>query len=152
VKGYVDLGVQEGAALVVDGRDHVVVGAESGYFLGGCLFDRVTASMRIYQEEIFGPVLCVVRVADYEQALQLVNAHEFGNGTAIFTRDGDAADFVARPVGMVGVVCRSGAGCLPFLRWLALSAAAGRKACVSTPSSRPSRRAGPPASAVVRSS
>ena len=104
-KGYVDHGVQEGAALVVDGRDHVVVGAESGYFLGGCLFDRVTASMRIYQEEIFGPVLCVVRAADYEQALQLVNAHEFGNGTAIFTRDGDAAhDFVARvQVGMVGV-------------------------------------------------
>jgi malonate-semialdehyde dehydrogenase (acetylating)/methylmalonate-semialdehyde dehydrogenase len=105
VKGYVDLGVQEGAALVVDGRDHVVAGAEHGYFLGGCLFDRVTASMRIYKEEIFGPVLCIVRAENYEQALQLINDHEFGNGTAIFTRDGDAArDFVqCVQVGMVGV-------------------------------------------------
>ncbi len=105
VKGYVDLGVEEGAELVVDGRDHKVVGGESGFFLGGCLFDRVTASMRIYNEEIFGPVLCVVRVADYEEGLRLINAHEFGNGTAIFTRDGDAArDFVQRvQVGMVGV-------------------------------------------------
>ena len=105
VKGYVDLGVQEGAELVVDGRDHVVAGAEQGFFLGGCLFDRVQASMRIYQEEIFGPVLCIVRAESYEQALQLVNDHEFGNGTAIFTRDGDAArDFVQRvQVGMVGV-------------------------------------------------
>ncbi|HWT15749.1 MAG TPA: CoA-acylating methylmalonate-semialdehyde dehydrogenase, partial [Patescibacteria group bacterium] len=105
VKGYVDLGVQEGAVLLVDGRDHVVAGAENGYFLGGCLFDRVTASMRIYREEIFGPVLCVLRADSYEQALQLINDHEYGNGTAIFTRDGDAArDFVQRvQVGMVGV-------------------------------------------------
>ena len=105
VKGYVDLGVQEGAELVVDGRDHVVAGAEQGFFLGGCLFDRVRPTMRIYREEIFGPVLCIVRAESYEQALQLVNDHEFGNGTAIFTRDGDAArDFVQRvQVGMVGV-------------------------------------------------
>ena len=105
VKGFVDLGVQEGAELVVDGRDHVVSGAEQGFFLGGCLFDRVQPSMRIYKEEIFGPVLCVLRAESFEQALQLINDHEFGNGTAIFTRDGDAAhDFAARvQVGMVGV-------------------------------------------------
>ncbi|MBK7144209.1 MAG: CoA-acylating methylmalonate-semialdehyde dehydrogenase [Xanthomonadales bacterium] len=105
VKGYVDLGVQEGATLVVDGRDHAVAGHEHGFFLGGCLFDRVTPAMRIYREEIFGPVLCVLRADSYEQALQVVNDHEFGNGTAIFTRDGDAArDFVQRvQVGMVGV-------------------------------------------------
>ncbi|MBK8286998.1 MAG: CoA-acylating methylmalonate-semialdehyde dehydrogenase [Ahniella sp.] len=105
VKGYVDLGVQEGAALVVDGRDHVVAGSEEGFFLGGCLFDHVTADMRIYKEEIFGPVLVIVRARDYEHALQLVNDHEYGNGTAIFTRDGDAArEFTQRvQVGMVGV-------------------------------------------------
>lgn len=105
VKGYVDLGVQEGAELVVDGRNFSLAGHEAGYFLGGCLFDRVTAAMRIYREEIFGPVLCVVRVANYEAALNLINTHEYGNGTAIYTRDGDAArDFVQRvQVGMVGV-------------------------------------------------
>lgn len=105
VKNYVDLGVQEGAALVVDGRRHVVKGHEEGFFLGGCLFDRVTAQMRIYREEIFGPVLCIVRAASYEQALALINGHEYGNGAAIFTRDGDAArDFVQRvQAGMVGV-------------------------------------------------
>ena len=105
VKGYVDLGVKEGAKLVVDGRDLKLQGYEKGFFLGGCLFDQVTPSMRIYKEEIFGPVLSVVRAPDYEQALNLVNAHEFGNGTAIFTRDGDAArDFATRvQIGMVGV-------------------------------------------------
>lgn len=105
VKGYVDLGVEEGAQLVVDGRETKVAGGEGGYFLGGCLFDRVNAHMRIYKEEIFGPVLCVVRVADYEEGLRLINEHEYGNGCAIFTRDGDAArDFVQRvQVGMVGV-------------------------------------------------
>ncbi len=105
VSGYVDLGVKEGADLVVDGRGHVVAGNEQGYFLGGCLFDRVTEAMRIYREEIFGPVLCIVRAADYEEGLRLINEHEYGNGTAIFTRDGDAArDFVQRvQVGMVGV-------------------------------------------------
>jgi len=105
VRGYVEQGVKEGAALVVDGRGLRVAGAEGGFFLGGCLFDRVTPEMRIYQEEIFGPVLSIVRVPTVEQALQLVNEHEYGNGTAIFTRDGDVArEFVARvQAGMVGV-------------------------------------------------
>ena len=105
VKGYVDAGVEEGAELVVDGRGQTVDGHEDGFFLGGCLFDNVTPQMRIYREEIFGPVLGVVRVDDYESALELVNEHEFGNGAAIFTRDGDAArDFTNRvKIGMVGV-------------------------------------------------
>ena len=105
VKGYVDEGVREGAELVVDGRDCTVRGHEDGFFLGGCLFDRVQPEMRIYQEEIFGPVLSVVRARDYEEALRLVNEHQFGNGTAIFTRDGDAArDFAQRArIGMIGV-------------------------------------------------
>ncbi|MES2670070.1 MAG: CoA-acylating methylmalonate-semialdehyde dehydrogenase [Pseudomonadota bacterium] len=105
VVGYVDAGVAEGAALVVDGRGHTVDGHDNGFFLGGCLFDRVTADMRIYREEIFGPVLCVMRVADFDAALDLVNAHEYGNGTAIFTRDGGAARAFAHRVqaGMVGV-------------------------------------------------
>jgi len=105
VKGYVDIGVQEGAELVVDGRDFQAEGHEDGYFVGGCIFDKVTPEMRIYKEEIFGPVLGVVRVDSYEEALKLVNDHEFGNGTAIFTRDGDAArDFTNRTqIGMVGV-------------------------------------------------
>jgi malonate-semialdehyde dehydrogenase (acetylating)/methylmalonate-semialdehyde dehydrogenase len=95
VKGYVDLGVDEGADLVCDGRDLVVDGHENGYFLGPCLFDRVTADMRIYQEEIFGPVLCVVRAESEEQAMQLIDDHEYGNGTCIFTRDGEAARYFA---------------------------------------------------------
>ena len=105
VRGYVDTGVDEGATLVVDGREEVVSGNEDGFFLGGCLFDRVTPEMRIYREEIFGPVLGIVRADDYEEALDLVNRHEFGNGAAIFTRDGDAArDFTNRVrIGMVGV-------------------------------------------------
>jgi malonate-semialdehyde dehydrogenase (acetylating)/methylmalonate-semialdehyde dehydrogenase len=105
VRGYVDQGVKEGATLVVDGRDLKVPGGEGGFFLGGCLFDQVTPAMKIYREEIFGPVLAVVRVPTVERALQLVNEHEFGNGTAIFTRDGDVArEFVARvQAGMVGV-------------------------------------------------
>ena len=105
VTGYVEQGVKEGATLVVDGRGRQVEGGEGGFFLGGCLFDRVTPSMRIYREEIFGPVLSVVRVATAEEALQLVNAHEYGNGTAIFTRDGGVArEFVNRvQAGMVGV-------------------------------------------------
>ena len=104
VKGYVDLGVQEGAKLVVDGRGFKMQGYEEGYYVGGCLFDEVRPEMRIYREEIFGPVLSVVRVPDYATALQLVNDHEFGNGTAIFTRDGDAARAFAHDVkiGMVG--------------------------------------------------
>jgi len=105
VKGYVDLGVEEGADLVVDGRDLVVEGHENGYFLGGCLFDKVTAGMRIYKEEIFGPVLCVLRAESQEQAMQLIDDHEYGNGTCIFTRDGEAARYFADNVrvGMVGI-------------------------------------------------
>ncbi len=105
VRGYVDLGVEEGAELVVDGRDIDVPGHPGGFYLGGCLFDKVESRMRIYREEIFGPVLVVVRVADFESALALVNAHEYGNGTAIFTRDGDTARTFSSRVqaGMVGV-------------------------------------------------
>ena len=102
VRGYVDLGVEEGAELVVDGRQ---APRQDGFFLGATLFDKVEPSMRIYQEEIFGPVLSVVRVSDFETALNLVNEHEYGNGTAIFTRDGDAARVFSTRVkaGMVGV-------------------------------------------------
>ena len=105
VKGYVDLGVKEGAELVVDGRDVRLQGYEKGYFMGGCLFDRVTDQMRLYKEEVFGPVLSVVRAKDFEEAVRLPSEHEYGNGVAIFTRDGDAArDFTNRvQVGMVGV-------------------------------------------------
>jgi len=105
VKGYVDLGVKEGAKLLVDGRNFKMQGYENGFYMGGCLFDEVTPEMRIYKEEIFGPVLSVVRANTYEEALRLPNDHEYGNGVAIFTRDGDAArDFAARVnVGMVGV-------------------------------------------------
>jgi len=105
VKGYVTLGVEEGAELVVDGRGLSVPGHEDGFFLGGCLFDRVTPSMRIYQEEIFGPVLCLVRAHDFNEALGMVSGHEFGNGASIFTRDGKTArEFTDRvQAGMVGV-------------------------------------------------
>ena len=105
VKGYVDIGVKEGAKLVVDGRGFKMQGYENGYYMGGCLFDNVTKDMRIYKEEIFGPVLSVVRAKTYEEGLALANDHEYGNGVAIFTRDGDAArDFAARvQVGMVGI-------------------------------------------------
>jgi malonate-semialdehyde dehydrogenase (acetylating) / methylmalonate-semialdehyde dehydrogenase len=105
VKSYVDLGVKEGAKLLVDGRNFKMQGYENGNFMGGCLFDHVTPEMRIYKEEIFGPVLAVVRAKDYEEAVRLPSEHEYGNGVAIFTRDGDAArDFVNRvAVGMVGV-------------------------------------------------
>jgi malonate-semialdehyde dehydrogenase (acetylating)/methylmalonate-semialdehyde dehydrogenase len=105
VKGYVDTGVSEGAKLVVDGRGLKVSGREKGFFLGGCLFDDVKPSMRIYREEIFGPVLGVTRVKDFEEALALINGHEFGNGVCIFTRDGDAArEFATRvQIGMVGI-------------------------------------------------
>ncbi len=105
VKGYVDVGIKEGADLVVDGRDFSMQGYENGYFIGGCLFDNVTKDMSIYKDEIFGPVLSVVRAKDYEEGLDLAMTHEYGNGAAIFTRDGDAArDFSARiNIGMVGV-------------------------------------------------
>jgi malonate-semialdehyde dehydrogenase (acetylating)/methylmalonate-semialdehyde dehydrogenase len=105
VRDYIDIGVAEGAKLAVDGRGFKMQGYEDGFFIGGTLFDNVTPDMKIYQDEIFGPVLVVVRAENYEDALALPNEHEYGNGVAIFTRDGDAArDFVSRvQVGMVGV-------------------------------------------------
>ena len=105
VRGYVDLGVKEGAKLVVDGRDLKLQGYENGFFFGGCLFDDVRIDMRIYREEIFGPVLSVVRTPDLASATRMINAHEYGNGVAIFTGDGGAArDFTnAVQIGMVGV-------------------------------------------------
>jgi malonate-semialdehyde dehydrogenase (acetylating) / methylmalonate-semialdehyde dehydrogenase len=105
VAGYVEKGVAEGAELLVDGRGLTVPGHPGGFWLGGSLFDRVTREMTIYREEIFGPVLAVVRVPDYRSAVDLINRHEYGNGTAIFTRDGDAARTFAHEieVGMVGV-------------------------------------------------
>jgi malonate-semialdehyde dehydrogenase (acetylating) / methylmalonate-semialdehyde dehydrogenase len=105
VRNYVDIGVKEGAKLVVDGRGFKLQGYENGNFIGGCLFDEVTPDMRIYKEEIFGPVLSVVRAKDYEEAVRLPSEHDYGNGVAIFTRDGDTArDFTERVnVGMVGV-------------------------------------------------
>ncbi len=105
VRNYVDIGVQEGATLAVDGRGFKMQGYENGFYMGGCLFDNVTRDMRIYKEEIFGPVLSVVRAHDFDEALRLPSEHEYGNGVAIFTRDGDSArEFAARVnVGMVGV-------------------------------------------------
>lgn len=105
VKGYVETGIKEGAELLVDGRDFSMQGYENGFYMGGCLFDKVTKDMTIYKEEIFGPVLSVVRAKSYEEGLTLANDHEYGNGVAIFTQDGDAArDFTSRvEVGMVGV-------------------------------------------------
>ncbi|HVR50391.1 MAG TPA: CoA-acylating methylmalonate-semialdehyde dehydrogenase [Pseudorhodoferax sp.] len=105
IEGYIDIGVKEGAELVVDGRGHKVAGHEQGFFTGGTLFDKVTPEMRIYKEEIFGPVLACVRVPDFAAAVDLINKHEFGNGTACFTRDGNVAREFARriQVGMVGI-------------------------------------------------
>ena len=105
VKGYVDLGVKEGAKLVVDGRNLKLQGYENGYYIGGCLFDQVTKDMRIYKEEIFGPVLSVVRVKDFDEAVQLINDHEFGNGTSVYTRDGDVGRTFASKIkiGLVGI-------------------------------------------------
>jgi malonate-semialdehyde dehydrogenase (acetylating)/methylmalonate-semialdehyde dehydrogenase len=105
VRGYVDLGVKEGADLVVDGRGLKLQGYEDGFFLGGCLFDNVTPDMRIYKEEIFGPVLAVMRAPDVATATKLINAHQYGNGVALFTNDGGVArDFAqAIQIGMVGI-------------------------------------------------
>ncbi|MSQ76588.1 MAG: CoA-acylating methylmalonate-semialdehyde dehydrogenase [Rhodoferax sp.] len=105
VKGYVNQGVMEGATLLVDGRGVKVPGHEDGYFLGPCLFDNVKPGMVIYQEEIFGPVLGIVRVQTLQEAMDLIDAHEYGNGTCIFTRDGEAARYFSDNilVGMVGV-------------------------------------------------
>ena len=107
VKGYIDLGVEEGAELVVDGRDFKCnkQGYENGYYFGGCLFDKVRPEMKSYQDEIFGPVLQVLHAEDFDQAIAIPNQHRYGNGTAIFTRDGDAARTFADKVevGMVGI-------------------------------------------------
>jgi len=105
VKGYVDIGVKEGAKLITDGRSLKLQGYENGYYIGGCLFDHVKKDMRIYKEEIFGPVLSVIRAKNFEEALSLVNEHEFGNGVAIFTRDGGTGRTFASKVqvGMVGI-------------------------------------------------
>jgi malonate-semialdehyde dehydrogenase (acetylating) / methylmalonate-semialdehyde dehydrogenase len=105
VKGYVAQGVNEGASLVVDGRNVKVPGHENGFFLGACLFDNVKPEMVVYKEEIFGPVLGIVRVKTLQEAMDLINAHEYGNGTCIFTRDGEAARYFTDNilVGMVGV-------------------------------------------------
>lgn len=105
VASYIQTGVDEGAELVVDGRQTTIEGAGDGYFIGGTLFDHVTPKMRIHSEEIFGPVLAIARVASFDDAVSMINAHEYGNGTAIFTRDGDAARQYCEQiqVGMVGV-------------------------------------------------
>jgi malonate-semialdehyde dehydrogenase (acetylating)/methylmalonate-semialdehyde dehydrogenase len=105
VESYVDIGVKEGADLAVDGRKIKIKDYENGYYIGGCLFDNVKKNMRIYKEEIFGPVLSVVRAEDFNEAISLVNDHEFGNGVSIFTRDGDTGRTFANKVkiGMVGI-------------------------------------------------
>ena len=105
IEGYIQAGVDEGATLLADGRGFSVQGHEDGFWIGPTLFDHVSKDMAIYRNEIFGPVLSVVRAADYDEALRLCTDNEFGNGVAIFTRDGDAArDFATRvDVGMVGV-------------------------------------------------
>ena len=133
IENYIGIGVDEGAELLVDGRGATVEGHPNGFWVGATLFDRVTPDMRIYKEEIFGPVLCIARAADYEEALRLPSEHEYGNGVAIFTRDGDTArDFPTRlEVGMVGI--------LPFEfrnRHLVLGLAS-RPASRSEPASRP---------------
>jgi malonate-semialdehyde dehydrogenase (acetylating) / methylmalonate-semialdehyde dehydrogenase len=105
VKNYVDIGEKEGAKLIVDGRNLKLQGYERGYYIGGCLFDHVTKDMKIYKEEIFGPVLSVVRAKNFDEALKLVNDHEFGNGASIFTRDGDSGrTFSSKAkIGMIGI-------------------------------------------------
>jgi malonate-semialdehyde dehydrogenase (acetylating)/methylmalonate-semialdehyde dehydrogenase len=105
VEGYIEAGVKEGAELLVDGRGASLQGYENGFFVGGTLFDRVTTDMSIYRDEIFGPVLSVARAGDFDAAVDMINGHEYGNGVAIFTRDGDAArTFTDRvDVGMIGV-------------------------------------------------
>ena len=105
VSSYIDAGAAEGAQLVVDGRGLKLQGYDNGFWLGGTLLDRVTPQMSVYRDEIFGPVLSVVRARDYEDAVALINSNPYANGTALFTRDGDAArDFAGRiQVGMVGI-------------------------------------------------
>jgi malonate-semialdehyde dehydrogenase (acetylating)/methylmalonate-semialdehyde dehydrogenase len=105
VLGYVEAGVREGADLVVDGRDSLPAGTEQGFFMGACLFDKVGTDMTIYREEIFGPVLSIVRVPDFETALKIVDENPYGNGAAIFTRQGAAARAFAEQaqIGMIGI-------------------------------------------------
>ncbi len=105
VRGYIEHGIKEGATLAVDGRSLKVKGFEDGFFVGGCIFDRVTPAMKIYRDEIFGPVLSVVRVPDLDEGIRLISENEYGNGASIFTRDGGAArEFTSRvQIGMVGV-------------------------------------------------
>ena len=105
VKNYIDIGIKEGAKLVADGRDYKLQGYENGYFIGPTLFDLVKNNMKIYKEEIFGPVLTVVRVKSYNEAIEMVNQHPFGNGTSIYTQDGDVARHFTTnsKIGMVGV-------------------------------------------------
>ena len=105
VRDYIAQGVAEGADLVVDGRDFTLQGYENGFFLGACLFDNVTADMVTYKEEIFGPVLQIVRANDFEDAVNLPSKHQYGNGVAVFTRDGNTArEFASRVnVGMIGI-------------------------------------------------
>lgn len=105
VSAYVGTGIEEGAKLVVDGRDLKIAGYEQGFFIGGCLFDQVNTEQTIYKEEIFGPVLCIVRVDSLEEAMRIINEHEYGNGTCIFTRDGESARLFSDQVevGMVGI-------------------------------------------------
>jgi malonate-semialdehyde dehydrogenase (acetylating) / methylmalonate-semialdehyde dehydrogenase len=105
IERYIDVGVEEGATLVSDGRGHTVEGHEKGFFTGATLFDHVEPTMRIYKEEIFGPVLSCVRAKDFAEAVQLINDHEFGNGVSCYTRDGNVAREFSRRilVGMVGI-------------------------------------------------
>ncbi|STQ10069.1 methylmalonate-semialdehyde dehydrogenase [Enterobacter cloacae] len=139
--GYIDSGEAQGANLRVDGRSFSVQGHEKGYFVGPTLFDNVTPEMTIYKEEIFGPVLSVVRVADYASAVDLINRHEYGNGSAIFTRDGGCARRFCEEVqaGMVGVNVpipvrwRSTVSAAGSARFLAHSTCTVTTACVSTP-------------------
>ena len=105
VKNYIDIGVKEGATLVQDGRNYHLQGYENGYFIGPTLFDNVTKNMKIYEDEIFGPVLSVVRASTYNEAIELINNHPYGNGTSIYTQDGDVARHFTTnaKIGMVGV-------------------------------------------------
>lgn len=150
VKAYVAIGVQEGATILVDGRDFTPPGFESGFYMGGCLFEGLRPPMRIYREEIFDPVLCVLRATDWAEALALVDNHEYGNGVAIYTRDGATApDFASRvQVGMVASTCpsrrRSRITVLAAasIRSSATSASTAPTRFASAPRPRPSWRAG----------
>ena len=106
IENYISKGVEEGATLIEDGRNYKIQGYENGYFVGPTLFDNVTKNMSIYKDEIFGPVVCVVRAKNYDEALSLVNEHKFGNGTSIYTSDGEISRHFTTnaKIGMVGVM------------------------------------------------